>query len=81
MSSGVQTLLILMIALNLTVGLALTYDWREWPHRLQEIFLYVIFLCEWRWPIVLKCLFFFCTHIISFFAHMALFVLHACRFV
>lgn len=38
--------LILMIGLNLTVGLALTYDWREWPHRLQEIILYVIFLCE-----------------------------------
>lgn len=43
-SSGVQMFLILMIGLNLTVGLALTYDWREWPHRLQEIILYVIFL-------------------------------------
>lgn len=45
-SGGVQTFVILVIVLNLTVGLALTYDIREWPHRLQEIILYVIFLCE-----------------------------------
>lgn len=45
-SEGVQIFVILAIVLNLSVGLALTYDVREWPHRLQEIILYVIFLCE-----------------------------------
>lgn len=46
-SRSVQLFVCLSIGLNLVVGLALTFDPKEWPHRLQEALLYVVFLCEW----------------------------------
>lgn len=43
---NVQKFVALALGLNLTVGLALTYDRQEWPHRVHEIIPYVVFLCE-----------------------------------
>lgn len=45
-SRGVLDFLILAVGVNVVAGLALTYDIREWPHRLQELPFYIVFLCE-----------------------------------
>lgn len=47
-SSGVLDALVWIITSNFITGLILTFDMREWPHRLQEIPFYIIFLCEHR---------------------------------
>ncbi len=35
-----------MVVGNAATGLSLTYDVREWPHRLQEVLPYCIYTCE-----------------------------------
>lgn len=41
-----QLFLGVTVAWNAAVGLFLTHDVREWPHRLQEVLLYCVFICE-----------------------------------
>ena len=45
-----------MIVWNTTLGLLLTHDVREWPHRLQEVLPYCVYTCEsasfGNWPAV-----------------------------
>ncbi len=36
----------IMVVWNVAMGLFLTHDVREWPHRLQEVLPYCIYTCE-----------------------------------
>lgn len=38
-----QFFLAFMVAWNGAVGLSLTYNFREWPHRLQEVLPYYVY--------------------------------------
>lgn len=41
-----QAFLVVTVGWNAAVGLLLTHNAREWPHRLQEVLLYCIYICE-----------------------------------
>lgn len=36
----------MLMGLNLVMGLLATFDVREWPHRLQEVLVFSVYLCE-----------------------------------
>ena len=41
-----QLFLVAALVWNAVVGLLLTHNVCEWPHRLQELLLYFVFICK-----------------------------------
>lgn len=41
-----QAFLVVTVLWNAVIGLLLTHDVREWPHRLQELLFYCVYVCK-----------------------------------
>lgn len=50
LSRAGQVFLGIMVGWNVVQGVFLTYDVREWPHRLQEVLPYCAYYCETNFP-------------------------------
>lgn len=48
LSTAGKVFLGIMVGWNTIQGVLLTYDVREWPHRLQEVLPYCAYYCEFE---------------------------------